>query len=89
MTNFAYRAPDKTFWFGGEGGLWHMVNGRLTRIELPQAMAEQSDVSSSNNYPGSIGRNVGVIRNRGLYRLNDGVWTKYGGRSDLPKSECA
>ena len=25
VTNFAYRAPDKTFWFAGEGGLWHMV----------------------------------------------------------------
>ena len=28
VANFAYRAPDKTFWFGGEGGLWHMVNGQ-------------------------------------------------------------
>ena len=49
LTNFAYRAPDKTFWFGGEGGLWHMVNGRLTRIELPPAMADK--LSPSRQLP--------------------------------------
>ncbi len=35
VSNIAYRAMDKTFWFAGEGGLWHMVNGSLTRIEPP------------------------------------------------------
>ena len=42
VSNFAYRAPDKTFWFGGEGGLSHMVNASLTRIELPQEVSERA-----------------------------------------------
>ena len=36
--------------------------------------------------PTTAGRNVGVVRPPGLYRFKDGVWTRYGGRSDLPTS---
>src|SRR5262249_55748112 len=31
----AYRAPDGTFWFGGDEGLFHLVNGNLVQTELP------------------------------------------------------
>src|SRR5581483_1374932 len=39
LTNFAYRAPDRTIWLGGEGGLWRMTDGRLTQLPLPPEMA--------------------------------------------------
>lgn len=84
LTNFAYRAPDRTFWFGGEGGLWHMVNGSLTRIELPQEM-DKPWLLTTVTQDGSGGMWVAFGRT-GLYRLKDGVWTKYGGRSDFPTS---
>jgi ligand-binding sensor domain-containing protein len=81
LTKFAYRARDKTFWFGGEGGLWHMVNGHLTRIWLPAKTAEGNLISITQEASGGIWVSFGPA---GLYRLKDGVWTKYGGRSDLP-----
>ena len=82
LTSFAYRAPDKTFWFGGEGGLWHMVNGHLTRVELPAEMAGMARGLLSITHDGSGGIWVSFGR-PGLYRLKDGVWTKNGGRSDV------
>jgi len=85
ISNFAYRAPDKTFWFGGAGGLWHMVNGSLTRIELPQEMSERAIALTTMTQDGSgaLWVSFGPV---GLYRLKDGVWTKYGGQPDLPTS---
>ena len=87
VSNFAYRAPDKTFWFGGEGGLWHMVNGSLTQIELPQEMARAKQArylaTITQDRTGGMWVSFGPV---GLYRLKDGVWTKYGGRHDLPTS---
>jgi len=82
LTSFAYRAPDKTFWFGGEGGLWHMVNGRLTRIPLPQEMSGMARALLCITQDGLGGIWVSFGR-PGLYRLKDGVWEKNGGRSDL------
>ena len=82
LTNIAYRAPDRTFWFGGEGGLWHMVNGSLTRVELPKEM-DKAWLLSAITQDGTGGVWVSFSRD-GLYRLKDGVWTINGGRSDLP-----
>jgi len=87
VANFAYRAPDKTFWFAGEGGLWHLVSGRLTRIDLPPALADHPD---NAQFLQAIvqDRSGGMwvaFWNRGVYRLADGVWMVNGGRSDLPK----
>ena len=84
LTNLAYRAPDHTFWFGGEGGLWHMVNGSLTRIDLPQKM-DKPWLLTTVTQDRAGGMWVAFGRT-GLYRLKDGVWSKYGGRSDFPSS---
>jgi len=83
--NFTYRAADKSLWLGGEGGLWHMVNGSFARIELPPEMAGMAVALTAISQDGSGGMWVsfGPV---GLYRLKDGVWTKNGGRSDLPTS---
>ena len=82
LTTFAYRAPDRTFWFGGEGGISHMVDGRLTRVELPSGMADKAAalLSVTQDRQGGLWVSFGRA---GLYRLKDGVWTKSGGRSDL------
>ena len=85
IANFAYRAPDKTFWFGGEGGLWHMVDGRLTRIELPPAMADRAASLQTITQDRSGGMWVS-FGGGGLYRLANGIWTPFGGRGDFPKS---
>jgi signal transduction histidine kinase/ligand-binding sensor domain-containing protein len=81
----AYRAPDKTFWFGGEGGLWHLVHGSLTKINLPKEMAELAAflTTITQDESGGMWVSFGPL---GLYRFKGGVWTKYGGRRDLPTS---
>ena len=84
LTNLAYRAPDRTFWFGGEGGLWHMVNGSLTKVELPKEI-DKPWLLTTVTQDRSGGMWVAFGR-AGLYRLMDGVWNKYGGRTDFPSS---
>ncbi|MCU1247142.1 MAG: hypothetical protein JWQ49_171, partial [Edaphobacter sp.] len=37
----AYRAPDKSFWFGGAAGLWHLVHRELVPIKVPPEMTDQ------------------------------------------------
>jgi PAS domain S-box-containing protein len=83
VANFAYRAPDKTYWFAGEGGLWHMAGGRLTRIELPPALTHRDNDLQATTQDRSGGMWVSFW-NRGLYRFDHGSWTQYGGRRDLP-----
>jgi signal transduction histidine kinase/ligand-binding sensor domain-containing protein len=85
IANFAYRAPDKTFWFGGEGGLWHMVNGHLTRIELPPAMADRV-AGLQTITQDRLGGMWVSFGGSGLYRVANGIWTAFGGRRDFPQS---
>src|SRR5208283_2575233 len=40
-SSFAYRAPDRTFWFSGEGCLWHLVGHDFARVNLPREVANQ------------------------------------------------
>jgi ligand-binding sensor domain-containing protein len=82
---FAYRAPDKSLWFGGEGGLWHLVGGSFGRIDLPQEMADQARFLQTITEDAIGGMWISFGRH-GLYRLFNGVWTSYGGRQDLPKT---
>lgn len=81
VSSFAYRAPDKTFWFGGEGGLWHMVDGRLTQVELPKEMAERARYLVTMMQDGSGGYWVSFA-GLGLYRLKDGGWARYERRQE-------
>jgi len=81
----AYRAHDKTFWFGGSGGLWHLVGGNLVRIDLPPEVADQGSFLQTMTEDRRGGLWVSFGR-RGLFQLADGVWTPSGGRKDLPTS---
>jgi signal transduction histidine kinase/ligand-binding sensor domain-containing protein len=79
---FAYRAPDKTFWFSGQGCLWHLVGDEFIRIYLPQEMADQSNFLQAITEDHRGGMWVSFGRH-GLYRLADGIWTPNGGRDGL------
>ncbi|MGO9337295.1 MAG: histidine kinase [Terracidiphilus sp.] len=80
--NFAYRAQDNTFWFGGEGGLWHLVSGRLSRIVLPAEVADKawSLQAITEDRPGGMWVSFGSA---GEYRLANGSWTLTGGHREL------
>ncbi len=85
-SSFAYRAPDKTIWFGGEGGVWHMVNRSLARVDLPQEMVRNGNAVFTMTQDGTGGEWVS-FGNAGLYRLKDGVWKKYEGRQSVPNPQ--
>lgn len=76
VSTLAYRAPDKTYWFGGEGGLWHMVDGALTSVELPPDMAKEARrlQTMTQDASGAIWVSFGPL---GLYLLKNGEWTKH------------
>ncbi|HEY6763921.1 MAG TPA: PAS domain-containing protein, partial [Candidatus Sulfotelmatobacter sp.] len=84
-SSFAYRAPDKTFWFSGEHCLWHLVGDDFVRVNLPPEMVNQFEFlqTITGDQQGGIWVSFG---RRGLYRLANGSWTPYGGRDDLPKT---
>jgi signal transduction histidine kinase/ligand-binding sensor domain-containing protein len=85
ISAFAYRAPDRTLWFSGQGCLWHLVGHDFVRVDLPREMANQfySLQTITGDQQGGIWVSFG---RHGLYRLADGIWTPYGGRDDLPKT---
>jgi signal transduction histidine kinase/streptogramin lyase len=87
-SSFAYRAPDKTFWFSGEGCLWHLVGHDFVRVDLPPEMANQFNFlqTITEDQQGRLWVSFG---RHGLYRMADGIWTPYGGRDDLPKAGAA
>jgi signal transduction histidine kinase/ligand-binding sensor domain-containing protein len=85
LTGFGYRASDKTLWFGGQSGLWHLVKGNLRRVNLPKEMIDKAHFLQTITQDRLGGMWVSFGR-EGLYRLADGVWTAYGGREDLPKT---
>jgi PAS domain S-box-containing protein len=83
-TSFAYRAPDKTFWFSGERCLWHLVGNDFVRVNLPPEKVNQFEYlqTITEDQQGGIWVSFG----RGLYRLANGSWTPWGGHDDLPKT---
>jgi signal transduction histidine kinase/ligand-binding sensor domain-containing protein len=85
LSSFAYRAPDKTFWFSGRGCLWHLVGQDFIRVDLPPEIANQFNFLQTIAEDPQGGLWVSFGRH-GLYRLADGIWTPYGGRDDLPKT---
>jgi PAS domain S-box-containing protein len=84
-SSFAYRAPDKTFWFSGERCLWHLVGNDFVRVNLPPEMVNQFESLQTITEDQQGGLWVSFGRH-GLYRLANGSWTPYGGRDDLPKA---
>jgi signal transduction histidine kinase/ligand-binding sensor domain-containing protein len=83
LQNFAYRASDGSLWFGGKAGLWHVVDGRFNKIELPPDVAHNPFGPRAITQDGSGGLWVSFSGNV-LYRFADGTWTLNGGRQDLP-----
>jgi signal transduction histidine kinase/ligand-binding sensor domain-containing protein len=85
ISSFAYRAPDKTFWFSGESCLWHLVGHDFVRVELPPEMASQFNFlqTITGDQQGGVWVSFG---RHGLYRLANGIWTSHGGRDDFPKT---
>ena len=90
VSSFAYRAPDKSYWFGGESGLWHRVDGRLEEVAVPKEQAERVRQLVTMTHDGAGGFWVSFA-GLGLYRLKDGTWSKFQGGPRAPgtRRPCA
>jgi PAS domain S-box-containing protein len=84
ISSFAYRAPDRTFWFSGEGCLWHLVGHDFVRVNLPPEIANQFPFlqTITGDEQGGIWVSLG---RHGFYRWAEGIWRSNGGRDDLAK----
>jgi signal transduction histidine kinase/ligand-binding sensor domain-containing protein len=87
VSSFAYRAPDGTNWFAGEGGLWHLAGERFSRVDLPPELAELARFLVSMTHDGSGGYWVSA-GGSGLYRLQGSTWTRYRPSPYLPPEEA-
>jgi signal transduction histidine kinase len=78
------RDTNGNIWLGGPSGLWHLADDRLTRYPLPDRIGgPMMDVQSmALDRAGRLW--VSIVRN-GVYRWENGVWTKFGSLQDLPK----
>lgn len=85
LLNFAFAAPDKTFWLATTYGLWHFQGGKRAQVDVPPAVADQTQFLQAMTQDRTGGMWISFGRH-GLYRLAGGVWTPYGGRDDLPKT---
>ena len=84
-TSFAYHAPDNTLWFSGKDCLWHLVGHNFMRVNLSPEDASQFFFLQSITQDEQGGIWVSFGRH-GLYRFANGIWTRNGGRGDLPKT---
>lgn len=77
-----YTAPDKTVWFGGKHHVWHFVNEKFVRVEVPHEIADQTQYLQAIAPDRSGGLWFSFGRH-GLYRFADGAWTPFGGHKEL------
>jgi signal transduction histidine kinase/ligand-binding sensor domain-containing protein len=79
----AYRAIDKTLWFGGASGLWHLVDSKFVQVALPKERRGDAIELQAMTADRAGGLWV-FFSGLGLYRLADGAWTLKDGRGGLP-----
>ena len=74
------RTTDGTVWFGGRKALWRERQGQLESVAPPGPDRDTQALAQDK----SGGLWVSVLRS-GVFRLEDGAWTPYGGITELPR----
>jgi signal transduction histidine kinase/ligand-binding sensor domain-containing protein len=74
------RAADGTVWFGGHQALWHERHGQLESVAPPEADRDMQALAEDKS-----GGLWASVLGSGVLRLKDGVWTAYGGMTELPR----
>lgn len=78
----ALRLDDGSVWFGGGDGLWRYSAGRIERHALPRGTDGFEVQAMAQDRSGRLW--ISIIRS-GVFRLEKGEWTAYGGIELLPK----
>src|SRR3984893_10546666 len=80
----AYRDPNGVIWLGGRNGLWHVSGTRFVSTALPPGL----DLLAHNVQAITMDR-AGALWvsfvNSGVFRLNHGMWSRFGSVAELPQ----
>jgi ligand-binding sensor domain-containing protein/two-component sensor histidine kinase len=79
----ASRGRHGVIWMGGREGIWRYTKDRLDRIPVPEGINRLS-VFRAIAEDGSGNLWVSIAP-KGVFRLKNGAWTRFGGLEDLPK----
>ncbi|MDM0029086.1 sensor histidine kinase [Variovorax saccharolyticus] len=81
MFSAAHRATDGTLWFGAGKVLAHVENGRFVMQPLPAQTGDLPVQALIRDAEGG----VWISAFRGLFRLQDGLWSRNGNLDELPE----
>lgn len=81
----AYRDTDGSLWFGGNNTLLHDVNGKIENVALPRQIDPRLRWGVQSIVRGPEGGLWISIPENGVFRLQNGVWTQWGGLPALPR----
>jgi signal transduction histidine kinase/ligand-binding sensor domain-containing protein len=80
----AYRDPNGVIWLGGRNGLWHVSGTRFISTALPAGLSP-----SAHNVQAITMDHAGALWvsfvNSGVFRLNHGMWSRFGSVAELPQ----
>ncbi|KRE86029.1 hypothetical protein ASG75_10875 [Rhodanobacter sp. Soil772] len=76
-------------WMAGAAGLKRWIDGRVTTLALPDELVKANDPDTIGGLFQAIAMDADgglwlSVAKYDLYRFKDGVWTRHGGRNDLP-----
>lgn len=80
----AYRDPNGVIWLGGRNGLWHVSGTRFISTALPPGL----DLLAHNVQAITMDRAGALwvsLVNSGVFRLNHGMWSRFGSVAELPQ----
>src|SRR5260370_14166708 len=80
----AYRDPNGVIWLGGRNGLWHVSGTRFISTALPPGL----DPLAHNVQAITMDRACALLvsfLNSGVFRLNHGMWSRFGRVAELPQ----
>jgi signal transduction histidine kinase/ligand-binding sensor domain-containing protein len=75
-----FRSADGTAWFGGFNSLWSERQGQLTLVSPPVPNLNTQAIALDKE--GALWTSLSA----GVFRRKDGVWTRNGGITTLPRS---
>jgi hypothetical protein len=80
----AYRDPSGVIWLGGRNGLWHVSGARFISTALPAGHNR-----SAHNVQAITMDRAGALWvsfvNSGIFRLDHGIWARFGRLAALPQ----
>src|ERR1700719_4731983 len=78
----AYQDPNGVIWLGGRNGLWHISGTRFISTALPAGLSP-----SAHNVQAITMDRAGALWvsfvNSGVFRLNHGMWSRFGSVAEL------